>query len=130
MKLLVDKSNDLIVALAYDINKTSASKYNPDRDYAYYSCKDKDGNMIPNKAFEGAYYIYDTGNDKVIEKELLNANIPGDYAIEDGRIVTKGSYSLDEIRKVKREVSYIKNTLEINQLDLLYEISLMQLGLA
>ncbi len=130
MKILVDNSTDLVVALAFEIDKSPSSKSNSDKDYAYYSCKDKHGNMIPNKGFEGSYRIYDTGNDKVIEKELLNATIPGDYYIEDGKLVTKGSYSLNEIRKVKREVSYIKNTLEINQLDLLYEISRMQLGLS
>lgn len=126
MKILVDKNTDTIVGLSYDIEE-QVPKDN-ENDLHIFILKDKQKNTI--KRFKGEYYIFDTGDDSVIEKELMEADLSdGLYCIQDGDIVLKNAYSLNEIRKVKREVEYIKNTLEINQLELLYELSLLQLGL-
>ena len=128
MKILVNKIDDSIVDLAYDIDITHNEDENSDGE-TIFQLKDEYGQIIPNKSYGGEYYIFDTGDDEVINKELMEAELPGLYCIEDGCIILKGAYSLNEIRKVKRDVSYIANTLELNQLEILYELSLLQLGL-
>lgn len=128
MKLLVGKDSDLIMAIAYDIDILQTN-YPENSNERVYLLKDEKG-LVYDDPIQGEFYIYDTGNDPVIDKELKEADLPGRYCIENGEICMKDAYSLNEIRQVKRDVAYIINTLELNQIELMYELSLLQLGLS
>ena len=125
MKLLVQKEDDnTIEAMAYDIEEI----IDPESHEYIYILKDEKGIPIGNP-YTGNYYIFDIGNDEVLIDELKHVVDIHWYCVEDGCIKLKGSTSLNEIREVKRMVNYIKNTIELNELELLYQISLLILGL-
>lgn len=123
MKLLVHEGTDEILFLADDIEELGPA--NDANNNNIYELKYNDKDSIFH---HGKCYIYDTGDDPIINQELLEADIPGNYCIEDGNIVMKAAYSLSEIKKVKRDTAKLINMLEVGQLNLLYEMSLLQLG--
>lgn len=130
MKVLVDAYTNTILNIAYDIEETPLDDNDPEEQEAKKIYQLKDENEQPiGIPFAGQCYIYDTGDNEVINKELREAELPGKYLIEDGNIVVQENCIMNELKKVKRDASYIINTLELNQVELMYELSLIQLGL-
>ena len=130
MKVLVDSYTDTILSIAYDIDEITLQEANSEDEEPKKIYQLKDENEQPiGIPFAGQCYIYDTGNNEVINKELREAELPGKYLIEDGNIVVQENCIMNELKKVKRDATYIINTLELNQVELMYELSLLQLGL-
>ena len=125
MKILAGADDGYILAIGEDVELIGTDDSTEEDIYRF---KDKNGKFYGD-AHQGKFIIFDTGDDEVLNKELMEAELPGNYCIEDGRIIIKQAASLNMIREVKRDVSYIINTLELNQLEILYELSLLQLGL-
>lgn len=125
MKLLVHKGTDEILMLADEIEEIGPA--NDQDNNMLYELKWNDQNN--STFYKGKCYIYDTGDDPIVNEELSLADLPGNYCIEDGCIVMKSNYSLTEIKNVKRDTTRLISMLEVSILDLLYELSLLQLGI-
>ena len=127
MKLLVHQGTDEILFLADDIEDLGRIE-NDQNDDSMYKLIYHEKNT-PEEYYKGKCYIYDTGDDPIINKELMEANLPGEYCIQDGNIILKPGYAMTEIKSVKRNTERLISILEVNQLELLYELSLLQLGI-
>lgn len=124
MKLLVAHDHDIINALAYDIEDIE----DPDTHEHMWQLIDEQGIPYGDPYDYDNYYVYVVDDPYIID-ELKNVPEITKYCIQGGRIVYLEDYSLDEIKRLKREVEKMRDNLEVTQVEMLYDISLLILGL-
>ena len=123
MKVLVNKITNEIMFISNDIELREVDGTND----MCYCLKNEAGEEFDH--IVGDYYIFDTGENEELAEELANLENPGLYCIVDGVVKSKNDYILCEINRAKRETTELIKDLELNQIELLYEMSLLQLGL-
>ena len=120
MKVLVEKYTKRIFTYAFDIDTESIEL----SDDTKYLLKSQSGEVY--NTVIGQYLIFDTGDNKELEDEIIHLPNIYDYCIINGKL-EKVNPTIDDILKTNIALMDYVRALEINQVEILYELSIIEL---
>ncbi len=120
MKVLVEKYTRRIFTYADDIDVEPIEL----SDESKYILKTSSGETF--NTIIGEYLIFDTGDNKELEDEIKHLPNIHEYCIVNGKL-EKANPTIDDAIKTNIDLMNYVRALEINQVEILYELSLLEL---